>query len=73
MLWLMMRNGYLRATGDPQALRNAIDYLLEHPAEAERMGRAGRHRVEQLMSLDCYVERLRDIVQSFERAVAPWV
>ena len=50
--------------GDPQALRNAIDYLLEHPAEAERMGRAGRRRVEQLMSLDCYVERLRDIVQS---------
>lgn len=49
--------------GDPQALRQAICYLLDHPDEAERMGRNGRSRVEQWMSLDCYVERLRRHVQ----------
>ncbi len=48
--------------GDPQALRAAIEYLLDHPDEAERMGRAGRRRVEQGMSLDHYVERLRCLV-----------
>jgi glycosyltransferase involved in cell wall biosynthesis len=41
--------------GDPQALRAAIEYLLNNPQEAERMGQAGRRRVEQTMSLDCYV------------------
>lgn len=50
--------------GDPAALRAAIDYLLEHPDEAARMGRNGRRRVEQLMSLQAYTERLRDIVHA---------
>lgn len=44
--------------GDPRALRQAIERLLADPQEAERMGRAGRHRVEQSMNLDHYVERL---------------
>jgi len=47
---------------DPQALKAAIEYLLANPREAERMGQAGRQLVEQSMSLDCYVERLRAIV-----------
>src|SRR5207249_11266794 len=44
--------------GNPQALRTAIEYLLDNPHEAERMGQAGRRLVQQTMSLDCYVERL---------------
>ncbi len=48
--------------GDPQALAAAIKYLLANPREAERMGQAGRRLVEQSMSLDCYVERLRAAV-----------
>lgn len=48
--------------GDSDALRAAIMYLLEHPQEAQRMGQAGRRRVEQHMSLDCYVERLSGYV-----------
>ena len=48
--------------GDPQALRIAIEYLLAHPEEAARMGRAGRRRIEQMMSLDCYTERLSSYV-----------
>jgi glycosyltransferase involved in cell wall biosynthesis len=39
---------------DPAALRAAIEYLLAHPDEAARMGRSGRQRVEQSMSLEGY-------------------
>lgn len=47
----------------PQALRDAIQYLLNNPEEAKRMGEAGRKRIEEEMSLDCYVERLNEHVQ----------
>jgi glycosyltransferase involved in cell wall biosynthesis len=47
---------------EPAALRAAIRYLLEHPEQAERMGRAGRQRVETLMSLDVYAKRMRQYV-----------
>ncbi len=33
--------------GDPAALRAALEQLLQHPAEAERMGKAGRRAVLQ--------------------------
>jgi glycosyltransferase involved in cell wall biosynthesis len=48
--------------GDPHALREAIEYLLNHPEEAERMGEAGRRRVAASMDLDSYVERLSGYV-----------
>lgn len=32
---------------DPQAIARAIDWLVEHPEEAERMGRNGRRAVEE--------------------------
>lgn len=54
--------------GDPSALRAAIERLLANPAEAERMGQAGRRLVEQSMSLDCYVERLRSFVAEQTRS-----
>lgn len=47
---------------DPQALRAAIDYLLEHPDIAQRMGEAGRARVERLMSLDHYAEGIAAMI-----------
>jgi len=50
--------GMYVAPQDPAALRAAIEYLLDHPEEAERMGRAGRRRVEQSMSLEGYVRGL---------------
>ena len=63
---------------DPQALADAIQYLLANPHEAERMGQAGRRLVEQSMSLDCYVERLRAIVaespsNEFEAGSPSWL
>lgn len=55
-------------TGDVAALRTAIQYLLDHPAEAARMGAAGRRRVEQELSLDHYVELTASYVR---RCLAP--
>jgi len=49
--------------GDPAALRAAIERLLADPAEAERMGRAGRELVEQKHALDRYVDRFVEIVE----------
>ena len=48
---------------DPAALKEAITRLLNDPACMERMGRAGRQRIENEMSLDCYIERLDVFVQ----------
>lgn len=52
---------------DPRALRSAIEDLLAHPDQAERMGLAGRRRVEELMSLDVYVRGLsRYVAEALE-------
>jgi glycosyltransferase involved in cell wall biosynthesis len=51
------------APGDPAALRAALEHLLLHPEEAERMGKAGRRVVLQHMSLDRYAERLGGLVR----------
>jgi glycosyltransferase involved in cell wall biosynthesis len=44
--------------GDVPALRSAIQDLLDHPEEAERLGRQGRQQVEQAYNLKHYVSRL---------------
>jgi glycosyltransferase involved in cell wall biosynthesis len=49
--------------GDPRALRQAIEYLIAHPEEADRMGRAGRALVEKRHTLTEYVEGLAAIVR----------
>ena len=46
--------GLMVPPGDARALREAIQYLWEHPDVAERMGRAGRQRVAPL-----HLRRLR--------------
>lgn len=43
---------------DVEALRKAISYLLENREVAQKMGKNGRFRITQQMSLTCYVERL---------------
>ena len=50
--------------GDPRALRQAIEYLLHHPEEAVRMGRASRELAEAQHALDKYVQRVAEIVRS---------
>ena len=43
---------------DPKMLRAAIEQLLDNPEEARTLGQAGRHLLEQEMSLTKYVETL---------------
>jgi glycosyltransferase involved in cell wall biosynthesis len=54
--------------GDAAALRAAIVDLLAHPDKAQAMGEAGRRRVIEQMSLDCYTERLHQVVQQYLHA-----
>jgi glycosyltransferase involved in cell wall biosynthesis len=57
-------NGFYVPPNDPGALRRAIEYLLDRPAERERLGAAGRSSVERLAGLEHYVERLRALVDA---------
>ena len=42
--------GLLAPAGDPAALARNVSWLLDHPAEARRMGEAGRERVRMLFA-----------------------
>jgi glycosyltransferase involved in cell wall biosynthesis len=57
------KTGLLIPQGDAQALREAIQYLWDHPDVAEAMGKAGRLRIEQHHTFDQFVERVRDVVE----------
>lgn len=48
---------------DPRAMRSAIEHLLAHPGEADRMGRAGHALIKERHGLDAYTSRLVDIVR----------
>ena len=43
---------------DPQAITNAIEYLLTHPSEAEAMGQRGREAVEKWYNWEPEAEKL---------------
>jgi glycosyltransferase involved in cell wall biosynthesis len=60
-------NGWYVPPGDVVALRRAIVHLLEHPAEADRLGAAARRTVESTMSLTQWVERVACITRSCAR------
>jgi glycosyltransferase involved in cell wall biosynthesis len=53
--------------GDGEALRNAIRWVLEHPAEAEEMGRKARAFAEARFSVDYHFEAMGRI---FFRTIA---
>lgn len=42
---------------DPDALAEALTYVLTHPDEARQMGKAGRQRVEENFTTDAMVEK----------------
>lgn len=56
-------NGILVPPGDVQGLREAIQYLWDHPEIAERMGREGRRRAEDVFALDHFVAHVEQIVE----------
>jgi glycosyltransferase involved in cell wall biosynthesis len=62
-------NGLYVDPGDPDSLRAAIQWLLDRPQEAARMGRNGRQLVAQEMSLKHYVPRLAKYIEN----IAPGV
>lgn len=55
-------NGIFIPPGDPKALRDAIEYLLEHPHIAEQMGAKGRLRAEEIFPLDHFVANVQQIL-----------
>jgi glycosyltransferase involved in cell wall biosynthesis len=48
---------------DARSLREAIAHLIDNPAEAERLGAAGRLAVERHHTLDNYVSQVAEIVR----------
>jgi glycosyltransferase involved in cell wall biosynthesis len=64
-------NGFYVPPSDPGALRRAIEYLLDRPEERARLGASGRRTVEQVASLEQYVERLRELVDESIAELAP--
>jgi glycosyltransferase involved in cell wall biosynthesis len=56
-------NGLYVRPGDPRALGQAIEYLLQYPEEVARMGRFGRKLAEERHALDRYVERVAGMVR----------
>jgi len=59
---LLEPNGLYVPPGDPNVLRRAIVYLLDHPDERARLGAAGRRLVERLMTVDQFARRIGDLV-----------
>lgn len=49
--------GFLVPPGDPDTLRDRIEWLLAHPREAEEMGRAGRQLVLERFTWEKVAER----------------
>jgi glycosyltransferase involved in cell wall biosynthesis len=44
-------HGFLVPASDPKAVARRLEFLLDHPSEARRMGAAGRRRLEEVFSL----------------------
>jgi glycosyltransferase involved in cell wall biosynthesis len=59
--------GLLVEPGDVDATAAALDRILSDPALAERMGAAGRSRVDDYFAMDHYVDR---VLATYERAIA---
>lgn len=56
-------NCYLIPPNDPQALRNAIHYLSQNPAEAERLGQNARRTVEERYTSRAFATRLEQHIR----------
>ena len=61
-------NGFYVPVGDHEALRRAIDYLLDHPHERHALGAAGRKAVERFMTVDQFAGRMAGLVEQARAA-----
>jgi glycosyltransferase involved in cell wall biosynthesis len=57
-------NGLYVPPSDPEALRRAIVYLLDHPDERAQLGAAARRTVERFMSVEHFAARMSAWVES---------
>jgi glycosyltransferase involved in cell wall biosynthesis len=57
-------NGLYVPPSDPEALRRAIVYLLDHPDERAQLGAAARRTVERFMSIEHFAARMSAWVES---------
>lgn len=56
--------GFFCEPGDARSMRSAINYLAEHPEEAEKMGRRGRQLCESHYNTDRYANGLHELFES---------
>jgi glycosyltransferase involved in cell wall biosynthesis len=49
-------DGFLVPASDPKAVARRLEFLLDHPSDAERMAAAGRSRVEEMFSVSRLAE-----------------
>lgn len=66
-----LQTGFYVAPGDPVDLERTIQYLLDHPAIADEMGRNGRRIVEELFSLDAFTQRFAAVIRGEPAVPAP--
>jgi len=61
-------NGFYVPTGDADALRRAMQYLLDHAADRRALGEAGRRAVERFLTVDQFAERMSALVEQARAA-----
>jgi glycosyltransferase involved in cell wall biosynthesis len=64
-------NGFYVPPGDPEALRRAIGYVIDHPEERARLGRAGRRAAESYFTLEAFVQRVSAVLREVGASEAP--
>jgi glycosyltransferase involved in cell wall biosynthesis len=72
----VLPTGLYVTPGDAGELRSAIEHLLEHPEEAEQMGRNGRAIVESLFTVEAFAERFAQAIRGEiqpSRTGLPWL
>jgi glycosyltransferase involved in cell wall biosynthesis len=57
------KTGFLVPPQDSEALADRISFLLDHPDEARRMGKAGRKHIEENFSLKAMVDQTIEIYE----------
>jgi len=56
--------GYLVDPGKPAQLANAIQYILDHPEEAQIMGQEARKRCKRLYDIKVMETKLRELIET---------
>jgi glycosyltransferase involved in cell wall biosynthesis len=57
--------GILVEPGNVKALRAAVETLIENPAEARRLGQNARQRIEELLNLENYIQKIVGVLDRF--------